>query len=58
MRLIKQNKKTTDLTNGEQFKFLNEQTNYEVVEWIYYRKIGTKTRKLLPNVWVKSYKTI
>lgn len=58
MTLIKQNKKTTDLTNGEQFKFLNEQTNYEVVDWIYYRKIGSKKRKLLPNVWVKCYKII
>jgi len=52
-------KLTSDLNNGEQFKFKNDTTNYEVVDWVYYRKIGKKQTKLLPiNTYVICYKTL
>jgi hypothetical protein len=55
----KNTKLTSDLNNGEQFKFKNDSTNYEVLDWIYYRKIGTKKRILLPiKTYVQCYKTI
>jgi hypothetical protein len=55
----KATKLTSDLNDGEQFKFKNDLTNYEVFEWIYYRKIGTKQRILLPiNTYVTVWKTI
>ena len=55
----KATKLTSDLNDGEQFKFKNDLTNYEVVEWIYYRKIGKKKRILLPiNTYVECWKTI
>ena len=55
----KATKLTSDLNDGEQFKFKNDLTNYEVVEWIYYRKTGTKQRILLPiNTYVTVWKTI
>jgi hypothetical protein len=51
-------KLTSDLNNGEQFKFKNNPTNYEVFEWIYYREIGKKKRILLPiNTYVECWKT-
>lgn len=52
-------KKTSDLNNGETFKFMNEQTNYVVVDWVYYTKVGYAKRKLLPSdVYVRTYKNI
>lgn len=52
-------KLTSDLNNGEQFKFEKDTTNYEVVDWVYYRKVGTKRRIILPlNTYVECYKTI
>ena len=52
-------KLTSDLNNGEQFKFAKDTTNYEVVDWVYYRKVGTKRRMILPiNTYVECYKTI
>jgi len=52
-------KKTHDLNNGEQFKFENNKTNYEVVDYVYYRELGKKKTKLLPqNILVECWKNI
>ena len=52
-------KKTQDLNNGEHFKFQNDKTNYEVVDYVYYRELGKKKIKLLPqNILVECWKTI
>jgi len=52
-------KKTNNLNNGEMFKFMHEETNYIVVDWIYYTKVGYTKRKLLPfDVYVRTNKTI
>ena len=41
-------KLTSDLNDKEQFKFQGETTNYEVVDWVYYRKVGSKKSKFYP----------
>jgi len=52
-------KKTNELNNGEMFKFMNEETNYVVVDWVYYTKFRYAKRKLLPtDVYVRTYKTL
>jgi hypothetical protein len=52
-------KKTNELNNGEMFKFMNEQTNYIVVDWVYYTKVGYSKRKILPfDVYVRTNKTL
>jgi hypothetical protein len=52
-------KLTSDLNNNECFKFKDDQTNYRVVDWIYYVKEGTKKKKLLPiKTYVKTFKNL
>jgi hypothetical protein len=52
-------KLTSDLNNNESFKFKDDQTNYRVVDWIYYVKEGAKKKKLLPiKTYVKTFKNL
>jgi hypothetical protein len=52
-------KKTHDLSNGEMFKFIGNMTNYIVVDYIYYSKVGQSEKILLPeNKIVITFKTI
>jgi hypothetical protein len=52
-------KKTHNLRNGESFKFMEDQTNYVVVDDIYYSKVGYKKKILLPfDIKVRTFKTI
>ena len=52
-------KKTNNLNDGEMFKFMNEETNYIVVDYVYYTKVGYSKKKLLPfDVYVRTFKTL
>ena len=52
-------KKTHDLNDKEFFKFIGDNTNYQVVDYIYYKKVGTKKKVLLPiNQLVQTFKTL
>jgi hypothetical protein len=52
-------KLTSDLNDKEMFKFQGETTNYEVVDWVYYRKVGSKKKQILPiNKYVIVWKTL
>ena len=50
-------KKTHDLNNGEWFKFMNDKENYQVVDYVFYKKEGSKKKILLPqNIIVETFK--
>lgn len=52
-------KKTHDLNNGEWFKFMNDKQNYQVVDFVFYKKQGSKKKILLPqNIIVETFKNI
>ncbi len=52
-------KLTSDLNDGEMFKFKGDSTNYKVIDYVYYSKVGSKKKKLLPfKTYVQTFKTI